>query len=134
MPVLVAVIALLSVPADARAAPADRSGAPSSAPLAAHVPVADALESGPLQAGGPRLDIEGMRRSVRGMPLEEAAQSRATAAMSGSADAGRERFREKFDSGKRRDCLTAFQGLGLLALVAMPLASLLDKKDHGCKW
>lgn len=47
---------------------------------------------------------------------------------------GRKRFREKINRGKRPYCLTAFQGAGILALVAMPLAILTDKKDHGCKW
>ena len=81
-----------------------------------------------------KLDIEAMRRSVRDMKFEEAAPVRTGDVLSAEPDPGHQRFREKFDSGKRADCLTAFQGMGVLALLAMPLASLIDKKDHGCKW
>lgn len=83
------------------------------------------------------LDIEAMRQSVREMKFEEepeSERSRAGTALSAAPDPGTERFRKKFNSGKRADCLTAFRGFGLLALVAMPVASLIDKKDHGCKW
>lgn len=83
--------------------------------------------------GGQKLDIEAMRRSVREMKFDEEVR-RMEDVLSAEPDPGQKRFREKFDSGKRADCLTAFQGMGVLALIAMPLASLVDKKDHGCKW
>lgn len=84
--------------------------------------------------GENKLDIEAMRRSVRDMQFEEEAPVRKAEVLSAEPAPGHRRFREKFDSGKRGDCLTAFQGMGVLALLAMPLASLVDKKDHGCKW
>ena len=86
------------------------------------------------RAGGNRLDIEAIRLSVREMKFEEEAVRRTGDVLSAEPDASHKRFREKFDSGKRADCLTAFQGMGVLALLAMPIASLVDKKDHGCKW
>jgi len=84
-------------------------------------------------AEGNKLDVEAMRRSVREMKFDEEARDTGDV-LSAEPDPGHKRFREKFDSGKRADCLTAFQGMGVLALLAMPLASLIDKKDHGCKW
>lgn len=81
-----------------------------------------------------KLDIEGMRRFVRELPVEETSSGPAGTVFSAAPAPERERFNRKFDEGKRAWCLTAFQGLGVLALVAMPLASILDKKDHGCKW
>lgn len=83
---------------------------------------------------GDKLDIEGMRRFVRELPAEETPSGPMGTVFSAAPAPERERFNRKFDEGKRAWCLTAFQGLGVLALVAMPLASLLDKKDHGCKW
>ena len=59
-----------------------------------------------------KLDIEAMRRSVRDMKFEEAAPVRTGDVLSAEPDPGHQRFREKFDSGKRADCLTAFQGMG----------------------
>ncbi|MBQ5961756.1 hypothetical protein [Massilia sp. ZL223] len=81
-----------------------------------------------------KLDIEAMRRAVREMKFDEEVVRRTSDVMSAEPDPGHKRFREKFDSGKRGDCLTAFQGMGVLALLAMPIATLIDKKDHGCKW
>jgi len=83
---------------------------------------------------GDKLDIEGMRRFVRELPVEETPSGPRGTVFSTVPAPERERFNRKFDEGKRAWCLTAFQGLGVLALVAMPLTSLLDKKDHGCKW
>jgi len=40
----------------------------------------------------------------------------------------------KIESATRGDCKTAASGAGLLALVAVPLMILTDKKDSGCKW
>lgn len=88
----------------------------------------------PASADGKKLDIEALRRSVREMRFDEEPAPRSTLVLSAEPDSGHKRFREKFDSGKRADCLTAFQGMGVLALLAMPIASLIDKKDHGCKW
>jgi hypothetical protein len=85
-------------------------------------------------AGKNKLDIEALRRAVREMKFDEETVGRPGELMSAEPDPGHKRFREKFDSGKRADCLTAFQGMGVLALLAMPLATLVDKKDHGCKW
>lgn len=68
------------------------------------------------------------------MRFDEAPSEPIGPAFSAAPSPALEGFREKFDSGKRPWCLTRFQGLGTLALIAMPLASLLDKKDHGCKW
>lgn len=81
-----------------------------------------------------KLDIEGMRRFVRELPVEETSSGPAGSVFSAAPAPERERFNRTFDEGKRAWCLTAFRGMGVLALVAMPLASLLDKKDHGCKW
>lgn len=82
-----------------------------------------------------KLDLEGMRRSVRAMPIDDDRPSGPMGTVFAAAPApGLQRFRNQFDDGKRPWCLTAFQGAGVLALIAMPLAALLDKKDHGCKW
>jgi len=80
-----------------------------------------------------KLDIEAMRLSVRTMQFDDAPPEPMGRVLS-AAPTGIDEFRETFDAGKRPWCLTRFQGLGTLALIAMPLASLLDKKDHGCKW
>ena len=83
----------------------------------------------------PALDIEEMRRAVRAMKLDEEEPVRQLGkAFSAAPDTAKERFRRKFDSGKRPWCLTAFQGAGVLAPLAMTVAHLIDKKDHGCKW
>jgi hypothetical protein len=99
-------------------------------------PTASPAGASPAQSapGSGRFDLEAARRQVREMQFDALPQQRETGALSADIDPGRKRFRQKFDSGKRPDCLTAFQGAGILALVAMPLAILTDKKDHGCKW
>lgn len=81
-----------------------------------------------------KLDIEGMRLFVRTLPPEEAPSGPLGTVFSAAPAPELQRFQNRFDEGKRPWCLTAFQGAGVLALVAMPLAALLDKKDHGCKW
>jgi len=82
-----------------------------------------------------RLDIEDLRRSARELVAEDDQPSGPTGTVFAAAAAPElQRFKNRFDDGKRPWCLTAFQGAGVLALIAMPLAALLDKKDHGCKW
>jgi len=117
------------------------------APLPMHPPVQLATEEAlalpapviaPLKTTPPPLDIEGMRRSVREAGIVDTqatpSTSTSTSVFSSAPPADVERFKQKFNDGKRGWCLTAFQGMGVLALVAMPLATLFDKKDHGCKW
>jgi hypothetical protein len=82
-----------------------------------------------------KLDIEGMRRSVRDvLDSEDVPSGPMGTVFSAAPTPELQRFKNKFGDAKRPWCLTAFQGAGVLALVAMPLAILLDKKDHGCKW
>lgn len=105
-------------------------------PFAAVAPAAPAPSS---TAAAPRhdgkLDIEQMRRSVREVLENEDVPSGPMGTVFSAAPAPElQRFKNKFGDAKRPWCLTAFQGAGVLALVAMPLAILLDKKDHGCKW
>ena len=82
-----------------------------------------------------RLDVEAMKRAARELTPQAAPEApslgehRFTVV---SPEA--EKFRRKFSEGKRPDCLTSFQGMGTLALIAMPLAVLFDKKDSGCKF
>lgn len=45
-----------------------------------------------------------------------------------------QKFRQKFSQAKRPWCLTAYQGAGILAPLAMLITTITDKKDHGCKW
>lgn len=114
------------------------------APVAAEDPFAPALASDartsqalavPSAPAGGKLDIEAMRHSVRDVLENEDVPSGPMGTVFSAAPAPQlQRFKNKFDEGKRPWCLTAFQGAGVLALVAMPLAILLDKKDHGCKW
>jgi len=103
---------------------------------AEEAPVAPAPPIAPLKTTNPPLDIEGMRRSVReaGMVDTQATPSPSASVFSSAPPVDVERFKQKFNDSKRGWCLTAFQGMGVLALVAMPLATLFDKKDHGCKW
>lgn len=109
-------------------------------PLAADDPFAPAPQAvsatrAPSAPAGGKLDIEAMRRSVRDVLENEDVASGPMGTVFSAAPAPQlQRFKNKFDDGKRPWCLTAFQGAGVLALVAMPLAILLDKKDHGCKW
>lgn len=89
----------------------------------------------PAQQPEGKLDIEGMRRSVRDVLDAEDVPSGPMGTVFAAAPTPElQRFKNTFDGAKRPWCLTAFQGAGILALVAMPLAMLLDKKDHGCKW
>lgn len=81
-----------------------------------------------------KFDLEQARRQLREMQFDAPPPVQAGDVLSAEPDPGLRRFRQKFDSGKRPDCLTAFQGAGILALIAMPLAVLTDKKDHGGKW
>lgn len=120
---------------------------PLAAPLPTHPPVQLATEealaapeppTAPVTPTHAPLDIEGMRRSVRETGMVDAqatpSTSTSTSVFSSAPPADVERFKQKFNDSKRGWCLTAFQGMGALALVAMPLATLFDKKDHGCKW
>lgn len=105
------------------------------APQAASAARAPRTAAAPSPPAGGKLDIEAMRRSVRDVLENEDVPSGPMGTVFSAAPAPElQRFKNKFDDGKRPWCLTAFQGAGVLALVAMPLAILLDKKDHGCKW
>lgn len=76
-----------------------------------------------------------MRRSVPDLLASEDVPSGPMGTVFAAAPAPElQRFKNRFGDARRPWCLTAFQGAGILALVAMPLAVLLDKKDHGCKW
>jgi len=102
------------------------------APVAADDPFTPAPQGAP--AAG-KLDIEAMRHSVRDVLENEDVPSGPMGTVFSAAPAPQlQRFKNTFGDAKRPWCLTAFQGAGVLALVAMPLAILLDKKDHGCKW
>jgi hypothetical protein len=84
---------------------------------------------------GATLDIEAMKRAARELAPQAAPESHSPDEQRFSVVSPEaEKFRRKFSDGKRHDCLTAFQGLGTLALIAMPLAVLFDKKDSGCKF
>jgi hypothetical protein len=105
------------------------------APQATSTARAPQPAAAPSAPAGGKLDIEAMRHSVREVLESEDVPSGPMGTVFSAAPAPQlQRFKNKFDEGKRPWCLTAFQGAGVLALVAMPLAILLDKKDHGCKW
>jgi hypothetical protein len=119
-----------------------QQGAPQAQrPVVADDPFAAASEipaptlPAPAQRSDGKLDIEAMRRSVPDVLDAEEAPSGPMGTVFSAAPAPElQRFKNRFGDAKRPWCLTAFQGAGILALVAMPLAVLLDKKDHGCKW
>lgn len=83
---------------------------------------------------GIKLDLEAIRKQVRAMKIDDELPTASGSVLSAAPSREQEKFKRKFNEGKRPWCLTAFQGFGVLALLAMPLSALLDKKDHGCKW
>ena len=130
--------ALLAQPASgaAFADPPASTPQPKNDPFAPAAPAtATPPAPAPLQRPDGKLDIEGMRQSVRDVLASEDVPSGPMGTVFSAAPAPElQRFKNTFGDAKRPWCLTAFQGAGILALVAMPLAVLLDKKDHGCKW
>lgn len=130
--------ALLAQPASGAVFADPPAAAPASKddPFAQVAPVAPTPPaSAAAQRPDGKLDIEAMRHSVRDVLASEEAPSGPMGTVFGAAPAPElQRFKNRFGDAKRPWCLTAFQGAGILALVAMPLAVLLDKKDHGCKW
>lgn len=118
---------------------AQPAGAPVPVPVVAEDPFAPLAPAAPTPAQADahpdgKLDIVAMRESVRDVLVAETPTGPAGTVFAAAPTPELQRFKNRFDDGKRGWCLTAFQGLGVLALVAMPLAALLDKKDHGCKW
>lgn len=134
---------LLVRPVHGAQAPAGPTDDPPAA--ATHAPPATASAAAPATAAAtgpgnipaaspPAFDMEAARKQVRAMKFDEEVRAPVGGMLSAAPTREEQRFRTQFSEAKRPWCLTAFQGLGVLALVAMPLAMVLDKKDHGCKW
>lgn len=80
------------------------------------------------------IDVEGLRRSVRTLKLEETLAEKARKQVGTPQQTTMDRAGQGIAQAKRGDCLRGFSGAGLLAPLAMAYAAVTDKKDSGCKF
>lgn len=82
----------------------------------------------------PMLDMDVMKRVARSLPKDEGMVAELRKKTLVSPRSKWDTSADKIAKAARPDCLTAFQNSGVLAVIAIPLAIVTDRKDSGCKF
>jgi hypothetical protein len=109
------------------ASTAEASPRPSSSPVAEIAPE-------PSAPAAITLDVGALRQAASKVQLKERATDQLRYKPASNVESEQEKIAKKIAEAARPDCLTSFQGMGVLAVAAIPLAAVLDKKDSGCKF